>query len=653
MKRQRYRKLEGYHARIDDAGKPVKTIVTIPPNDSHQQLIVKDCSNIIVRGACVDNWQSAGDVMKGKPYGIDVAGGCKGLIFESPEVKGSPDSDSKKTWRTSANNGIIVREDNSDIKFINPSVSSVHFGVDIRADMGSIQGGCISVVSADNLCGRGNGWLVDGVAMHTSLEIVDYDELHRDLIQLYHKVPRDGTAAFISDWIIRNCKLGIAPSGIQFEKPAQIFLLSDGVGKSIRFIDNEIITGHDLVAVMSTSIGAEIRRNKIYTYGSCKPQIRVIEERYGVKSEAVVISDNPITILGEECIAEEPKDDLSSFMEEIEANPEMKVAVEELTSEVGGRIKPPRVINTSDLGEDVIQIKTDTEQPSEMSPVGITALEASEGSRRHVYLCTASCETIGVGHALTQDEEKSGKIELESGRLLDYRDDGLSKDEILALLDSDLSRFNKAVSSLVTVDLAQHQFDALVHFSFNVGVGAFKRSTLLKKLNQGKYNDVPFQIRRWVKQKELAGRREVECDMWEGYYNLKADRAKGFANKPVIEKIKQAASSRGIQGTVLATGGLSSLIGTALEISSNTLTEALKDPVKASESISEGAKAITKSAGEVAESVGFIASLFGVTPDTYPDFLFRSLMTSLGVIAIGVAWFGYSRINDMWTGKNP
>lgn len=56
-----------------------------------------------------------------------------------------------------------------------------------------------------------------------------------------------------------------------------------------------------------------------------------------------------------------------------------------------------------------------------------------------------------------------------------------------------------AVNDNVTVDLSQHQFDALVDFAFNCGCGAFKGSTLLKKLNTGDYEGANAELVRWCK----------------------------------------------------------------------------------------------------------------------------------------------------------
>ena len=58
----------------------------------------------------------------------------------------------------------------------------------------------------------------------------------------------------------------------------------------------------------------------------------------------------------------------------------------------------------------------------------------------------------------------------------------------------------QAVNNGVKVALNQNQFDALVSFTFNVGVGAFTSSTLLKVLNQGQYDQVP--TRKMTKQRQ-------------------------------------------------------------------------------------------------------------------------------------------------------
>ena len=154
-----------------------------------------------------------------------------------------------------------------------------------------------------------------------------------------------------------------------------------------------------------------------------------------------------------------------------------------------------------------------------MSDKGLDELTQAEGFETKVYRDVAGLPTIGVGHLLTASELSSGKITI-NGTPVKYAD-GLTKQQVHDLLAQDLQRFDNAVNDAVTVPLKQYQFDALVSFAFNVGVGAFKSSTLLKVLNQGKYDEVPAQFMRWVfsggrKVRGLVNRREHEVKMWNG-----------------------------------------------------------------------------------------------------------------------------------------
>jgi len=76
-----------------------------------------------------------------------------------------------------------------------------------------------------------------------------------------------------------------------------------------------------------------------------------------------------------------------------------------------------------------------------------------------------------------------------------------------------------AVNDHVTVDLTQGQFDALVDFTFNCGINAFKNSTLLKMLNAGNYSGAHDQLDRWTKDSGkvvagLARRRDAEQELF-------------------------------------------------------------------------------------------------------------------------------------------
>jgi lysozyme len=138
-----------------------------------------------------------------------------------------------------------------------------------------------------------------------------------------------------------------------------------------------------------------------------------------------------------------------------------------------------------------------------ISKKGIDLIKEFEGEELTAYLCPAGVWTIGVGH--TGDDVKSGLT--------------ISAAQSEALLRKDLTRFEKGVSRLVKVPLTQHQFDALVSFAFNLGLGALGRSTLLRLLNAGDYEGAADQFKRWNKAggRVLAGlvrRRAAEAALF-------------------------------------------------------------------------------------------------------------------------------------------
>ena len=113
---------------------------------------------------------------------------------------------------------------------------------------------------------------------------------------------------------------------------------------------------------------------------------------------------------------------------------------------------------------------------------GIELIRHFEGCRLDAYLCPAGVWTIGYGH--TADVKEGDSIDQEAAE---------------AFLIEDLETFEQAVTRLVEVPLTQQQFDALVSWTFNLGAGNLAESTLLKKLNNYQYAEVPEQMMRWVR----------------------------------------------------------------------------------------------------------------------------------------------------------
>lgn len=97
--------------------------------------------------------------------------------------------------------------------------------------------------------------------------------------------------------------------------------------------------------------------------------------------------------------------------------------------------------------------------------------------------------------------------------------DTCTTEQAKAYLAQDLKKFESAVNTAVKVPLNQNQFDALVSLTYNIGSGAFKDSTLLKKLNAKDYKGAAAQFPRWNRGggrvlNGLVKRRKIEMELF-------------------------------------------------------------------------------------------------------------------------------------------
>src|SRR3979411_2091293 len=125
-----------------------------------------------------------------------------------------------------------------------------------------------------------------------------------------------------------------------------------------------------------------------------------------------------------------------------------------------------------------------------LSDRGLSFIERHEGYVDHLYNDSNGNCTIGYGHLL----HHGGCNSSDRARY----PHGISRAQARNLLRADVGVAERAVRSDVHVRLNQHQFDALVSFTFNIGTNAFRSSTLLRLLNQGHYSQVPAQMMRWT-----------------------------------------------------------------------------------------------------------------------------------------------------------
>tara|TARA_B100001564_G_scaffold318861_2_gene295755 strand:- start:2061 stop:2504 length:444 start_codon:yes stop_codon:yes gene_type:complete len=139
-----------------------------------------------------------------------------------------------------------------------------------------------------------------------------------------------------------------------------------------------------------------------------------------------------------------------------------------------------------------------------ISQEGLSLIKKFEGCELEAYRCAANVLTIGYG---STKGVKEG--------------DTITQEEADSLLLHEMDEYESYINNMVKSDLKQNEFDSLVSWVFNLGPSNLSSSTLLQKLNNKDWDDVPNQIKRWNKaggqvKQGLVRRREAEALLFEG-----------------------------------------------------------------------------------------------------------------------------------------
>jgi lysozyme len=146
-----------------------------------------------------------------------------------------------------------------------------------------------------------------------------------------------------------------------------------------------------------------------------------------------------------------------------------------------------------------------------VSKEAIRLIKHHEGVRNKPYKCPAGLFTVGVGHLIGD-----GKTLPASWNRT------FTNEEIDGILKSDLSRFELGISKMLpNVQLKQHEFDALVSFCFNLGLGCFQRSTIRQALLRGNKEQAMESLMKYCRAggkilRGLENRRKDERRLFEG-----------------------------------------------------------------------------------------------------------------------------------------
>ena len=159
------------------------------------------------------------------------------------------------------------------------------------------------------------------------------------------------------------------------------------------------------------------------------------------------------------------------------------------------------LMKTRQVAADAVKVFTYRKKMN-IGSKGIELIKHFEGCELEAYKCAAGVWTIGYGHikGVTSDSV-------------------ITQEQAEQMLVEELHEYEGYINNMVTVELNQNQYDAMVSWVYNLGGGNLKASTLLKVVNQGEFDGVPAQIMRWNKAggKVLEGltrRRQAEADLF-------------------------------------------------------------------------------------------------------------------------------------------
>lgn len=123
---------------------------------------------------------------------------------------------------------------------------------------------------------------------------------------------------------------------------------------------------------------------------------------------------------------------------------------------------------------------------------GQALIKKWEGFSLTPYICPAGLPTMGWGHVIS-----AADVAKYAG--------GITQEQATALFAHDVRIAEGGVTNLITAPLTPNQFAALVSFTFNLGAGRLRASTLRRKINARDYQGAADEFSRWV----FAGGRKL------------------------------------------------------------------------------------------------------------------------------------------------
>ena len=178
----------------------------------------------------------------------------------------------------------------------------------------------------------------------------------------------------------------------------------------------------------------------------------------------------------------------------------------------------------------------------QINRAGLNLLESFEGWRAQAYRDATGIWTIGYGHT-----SMAGAPEVHPGMVI-------SRQEGTAILMRDLEKFAEAIRPHIKVELNPNQFSALLSFAFNVGPANFRKSSVLRYVNQKRFAEVPARLALWTKAggkvlRGLSRRRAAEGALFLRPSNEESGREEAEEIRKAGRQVAQRQGKSALQST--------------------------------------------------------------------------------------------------------
>ena len=236
--------------------------VNIP--DGISRVVVLNCSNINIEpmGECIKiNGRGEGDQ---RP--LFLIAGSNDIWVAPLELIGDVDGTSKDSWLATVPNGLEVRPDCNSVTLARVDGINLHYAVLGRCAGFKLLSGCVRYVSGDFVRLNGDGFELRDFAGLYSLEVLPYEQLHRDCVQVYQDddSKTESGLRVLSNGTIKNCRFWTPETGHKWAKSADGLMFTDGIYRNIHIEGNRIYTNNKNGLRADVMIDYEITPDNIF-----------------------------------------------------------------------------------------------------------------------------------------------------------------------------------------------------------------------------------------------------------------------------------------------------------------------------------------------------------------------------------------------------